>query len=130
MWDEELIEDAHGDMVLSCDVVEEYSTGQWYLRNDEDICSVPSRDEYRLKIDCTWSPDLNEWLLSDDAVETGDGKILHFDDCFECCIDGEMYSNDDKCEYFINGESHFVFYYNEDEFIKQFKIEKHETGVN
>lgn len=130
VWSEELIEDAHGDMVLSCDVVEEYSTGQWYLRNDEDICVVPSRDEYRLKDDCTWSPDLNEWILSDDAIETGDGKIFLIDDCFECCVDGSYYHDDDHMTEEIDGILYRFYEGNKEQFFEQFKIEKHETGVN
>lgn len=130
VWIEELIEDAHGDFYLACDVVEEYSTGAWYLSNDEDICRVPSRDEYRLKDDCVYSPDLNEWILIEDAVETGDGKVFFIDDCSECCIDGEYYHDDDLMTEYVDDILYRFYEGNSEQFYEQFKIEKHETGVN
>lgn len=130
VYDGEVVEDAHGDFVLSCDVVEEYRTGRWYLKNDEDICRVPSREEYRLKEECIYSHELSEWILGDDAVETGDGKIIHQDEAEKCYIDGKMYDDDNMMTEVIDGMVYRFYEGNKEQFFEQFKIEKHETGVN
>jgi hypothetical protein len=128
--DDELVYTIDDDYVLAVDAVEEYSTGQWYIRNDERICHVPSRDEYRLIEDCTYSDFSHEWILSEEAVETGDGKVMHEDEVFECCVDGKMYDDDDHMTEEIDGILYRFYQGNEEQFLEQFNQVTNETRVN
>jgi hypothetical protein len=72
--------------------------GEDYLRSDEDICHVDSR---------------NEWHLIDNCVSDYNGDMIHEDDAVELC--GNVYSNehaheDDATRCIIDGE----YYLNED----------------
>lgn len=118
------------DWILSEDAVEEYSTGDWYLRNDERIVNVPSRDEYRLLEDCTFSDYHSQWILSEEAVETGDGHIIHEDEAVECCVDGLMYDEDNCITEEIDGIRYQYHEDNQEQFLEQFKQVTNETGVN
>jgi hypothetical protein len=128
--DDEVVYTIDEDYVLAVDAVEEYSTGNWYIRNDERICHVPSRDEYRLIEDCTYSDFSHEWILSEEAVETGDGKIMHEDEVFECCVDGKMYDDDDHMTEEIDGILYRFYQGNEEQFLEQFNQVTNETRVN
>jgi hypothetical protein len=128
--DDEVVYTIDEDYVLAVDAVEEYSTGNWYIRNDERICHVPSRDEYRLIEDCTYSDFSHEWILSEEAVETGDGKVMHEDEVFECCVDGKMYDDDDHMTEEIDGILYRFYQGNEEQFLEQFNQVTNETRVN
>jgi hypothetical protein len=128
--DDEVVYTADEQYVLCVDAVEEYSTGSWYLRNSDEICSVPSRDEYRLIDDCMYSDYLHEWILSEEALETGDGKIMHMDSVFECCIDGEVYDECDCMSDIIDGVEYRYYTGNQEQFFEKFKLVTNETGVN
>ena len=127
---DELVCTIDEDWILSEDAVEEYSTGDWYLRNDERIVHVPSRDEYRLIEDCTYSDYHSQWILSEEAVETGDGHIIHEDEAVECCIDGLMYDEDDIMTEIIDGITYKFHQDNQEQFFEQFKQVSNETRVN
>ena len=128
--DELLVYSVDDEYILSIDAVEEYSTGNWYIRNDERIVHVPSRDEYRLLEDCTYSDYHSQWILSEEAVETGDGHIIHEDEAVECCIDGLMYDEDNIMTEVIDGITYKFYEDNQEQFFEQFKQVTNETGVN
>ena len=130
IYQDELVCTIDEDWILSEDAVEEYSTGDWYLSNDERIVHVPSRDEYRLLEDCTYSDYHSQWLLSEEAVQTGDGHIIHEDEAVECCIDGLMYDEDDIMTEIIDGITYKFHQDNQEQFLEQFKQVTNETGVN
>jgi hypothetical protein len=130
VWDDELVHVNGVGHVLAVDCVEEYSTGNWYLSNDADICHVPSRDEYRLIEDCTYSEYSNQWILTDEVINTGDGKIIHEDEAEECCIDGKMYDDDDIMTEFIDGIKYKFYEGNKEQFLEQFNLVSNETRVN
>jgi hypothetical protein len=93
---DDLVDISHGGWVLSRDCVE--VDGEDYLRSDEDICHVDSR---------------NEWHLIDNCVSDYNGDMIHEDDSVELC--GDVYSNehaheDDATRCIIDGE----YYLNED----------------
>lgn len=128
--DELLVYSVDDEYILSIDAVEEYSTGNWYIRNDERIVHVPSRDEYRLLEDCTYSDYHSQYILSDEAVQTGDGHIIHEDEAVECCIDGLMYDEDNIMTEVIDGITYKFYEDNEEQFLEQFKQVSNETRVN
>ena len=87
---------AHGGWVLSCDCVD--VDGEDYLRSDESICHVDSRNEWYLMDDCV--SDYNgEMIHMDDSVELCRSEyaeiFAHEDDATMCIIDGEYYLNED-----------------------------------
>jgi hypothetical protein len=118
------------DYILSIDAVEEYSSGSWYIRNDERICHVPSRDEYRLIEDCVYSDYSHQYILSDEAVETGDGNIIHEDEAEQCYIDGKMYDDDSIMTEFIDGIMYKFYEGNKEQFLEQFNEVSNETRIN
>jgi hypothetical protein len=128
--DDELVHVDGVGHVLSVDCVEEYSTGNWYLLNDENICHVPSRDEYRFIDDCTYSDYAHQYILTDEAIETGDGKIIHEDDAVKCFIDGKYYDEDNMITEVIDGITYQFFEDNEEQFLEQFNQVTNETRVN
>jgi hypothetical protein len=128
--DDELVHVDGVGHVLSVDAVEEYSSGNWYLSNDENICHVPSRDEYRFIDDCTFSEFMRQYILTDEMVITGDDKIIHQDEAENCCIDGKMYDNDDMMTEVIDGMVYRFYEGNKEQFFEQFKLESNETRVN
>jgi hypothetical protein len=93
---DDLVDIAHGGWVLSRDCVE--VDGEDYLRSDEDICYVDSRNEWHLIDNCV--SDYNgDMIHEDDAVQLcGDvysNEHAHEDDATKCIIDGEYYLNED-----------------------------------
>jgi hypothetical protein len=128
--DDEIVTTIDNDYALMVDVVEEYCTGRWYLRNDERICSVPSRDEYRLIDECVYSEYSHQWILCDESVSTGDGNIIHEDEAEECCIDGKMYDDDNIMTEFIDGIMYKFYEGNKEQFYEQFNLISNETRVN
>jgi hypothetical protein len=128
--DDELVHVEDIGHVLSVDAVEEYSSGNWYLLNDENICHVPSRDEYRFIEDCTYSDFLHQYILTDEVVITGDDKIIHEDEAVECFIDGKMYDDDDIMTEVIDGITYQFYEGNEEQFLEQFNQVTNETRVN
>jgi hypothetical protein len=93
---DDLVDIAHGGWVLSRDCVE--VDGEDYLRSDEDICHVDSRNEWHLIDNCV--SDYNgDMIHEDDAVQLcGDvysNEHAHEDDATKCIIDGEYYLNED-----------------------------------
>jgi hypothetical protein len=128
--DELLVYTIDDDYILSVDAVEEYSTGNWYIRNDERIVNVPSRDEYRLLEDCTYSDYSSQWILSEEAVETGDGHIIHEDEAVKCYVDGLMYDEDSCITEIIDGITYQFYEENKEQFYEQFNEVSNETRVN
>lgn len=128
--DELLVYSVDDEYILSIDAVEEYSTGNWYIRNDERIVHVPSRDEYRLIEECTFSDYANQWILTEEAVETADGHIIHEDDAIVCCVDGLTYDEDNMMTEIIDGITYKFYEDNQEQFLEQFKQVTNETGVN
>ena len=83
---------AHGGWVLSCDCVD--VDGEDYLKDDENICFVDSRNTWHLVDDCTM--DYNgDMIHDDDSVCLYDGEYSHEDEATICIIDGEYYLNID-----------------------------------
>ena len=83
---------AHGGWVLSCDCVD--VDGEDYLKDDENICFVDSRNTWHLVDDCTM--DYNgDMIHDDDSVCLYDGEFAHEDEATICIIDGEYYLNID-----------------------------------
>lgn len=128
--DDEVVYTIDEDYVLAVDAVEEYSTGNWYIRNDERICHVPSRDEYRLIEDCTYSDYSHQYILIEEAVETGDGNIIHEDEAEQCYIDGKMYDDDSMMTEFIDGIMYKFYEGNKEQFYEQFNEVSNETRAN
>ena len=83
---------AHGGWVLSCDCVD--VDGEDYLKDDENICFVDSRNTWHLVDDCTM--DYNgDMIHDDDSVCLYDGEYSHEVEATMCIIDGEYYLNID-----------------------------------
>jgi len=86
---------AHGGWVLNCDCVD--VDGEDYLKDDENICFVDSRNTWHLVDDCTM--DYNgDMIHDDDSVCLYDGEFAHEDEATMCIIDGEYYLNIDMIE--------------------------------
>jgi hypothetical protein len=127
---DELVMTIDDDYVLSIDAVEEYSSGSWYIRNDERICHVPSRDEYRLIEDCIYSDYSHQYILSEEAVETGDGNMIHEDEAEQCHVDDKMYDSDNMITIILDGIMYKFYEGNKEQFFEQFKLVGNETRVN
>jgi hypothetical protein len=106
---DDLVDIAHGGWVLSRDCVE--VDGEDYLRSDEDICHVDSRNEWHLIDNCV--SDYNgDMIHEDDSVTLHDGEYAHEDDATICIIDGEYYLNEDMIRVdngmmFIGNQEHY-----------------------
>lgn len=125
-----LVNTANHGYCLEDDCIQEHTTGDYYLSNDENIVYLSSKDEYRYADDCVYSDELAEFILLEDSVETEDGKVLRQEDTFICCVDGKIYSEDDRLCEIIDGEEMQFYINNLTEFNEQFNTQLHESGAN
>jgi hypothetical protein len=93
---DDCIDIAHGGWVLTRDCVD--VDGEDYLRSDENICHVDSRNAFYLIDDCV--SDYNgDMIHVDDSVELCRAEysdiFAHEDEATMCIIDGEYYLNID-----------------------------------
>ena len=92
--------------------------------------SVPEAVAKPNSIDGQMESVLMAWISPDEAVETGDGHIIHEDEAVKCCIDGLMYDEDNIITEEIDGIRYQYHEDNQEQFLEQFKQLSNETGVN